>query len=116
MAKQLKMKHSVHLSAKFGGVEHGEKVRDLKKDSAVSIKNDELADVLVERGLATLLAIEAEEPKLDVRLPLAERYKDLSKKELNGILKSANEVLGKEPGRADAAEVVAVVTELLKAK
>lgn len=60
MAKTVLLKYNVHLSEKFGGIKHGEKVgTDLKKGSTVKLESDELADHLVETGNAQEVVVEA---------------------------------------------------------
>lgn len=50
----LEFLRNVHLSAKFGGIEHGQKLKspDIKQGEVVNIKNDELAGLLLDCKLA----------------------------------------------------------------
>lgn len=63
--KTIKFTSNVHLSQKFGGIEHGEKISpDVKAGSVQKIKSDELADHLIKTGLAEELVInDAPKPK-----------------------------------------------------
>jgi hypothetical protein len=52
--KTLKFKYNIHLSPKFGGIDHGEKIGAdaIKRDAVHEIESDELADHMVKEGLA----------------------------------------------------------------
>ena len=57
--KTLQFKSNVHLSSKFGGIEHGEKLGpDIKLGATHEIQSDELAAHLIDRGLADEIKIE----------------------------------------------------------
>ena len=58
MAKTIILLRNVHLSAQFGGIEHGEKTGDLKKGSTVELESDALADKLIAQGLAAACKVE----------------------------------------------------------
>lgn len=61
--KTLQFTSNVHLSEKFGGIEHGEKIKpDVAKGAIHEIKSDELADHLLDAGLATEIKTEESKP------------------------------------------------------
>jgi hypothetical protein len=79
MAKTVKFTSNVHLSAKFGGIEHGEKTGDVKKGTLRTIKSDELADHLIENDLAEELSVEAAE-EAEKAAPLSKTEKKAAQK------------------------------------
>ena len=65
MAKTVKFLSGVHLSENFGGIKkHGEDLSpDVKKGTITEIKNDKLADKLIELKLAEPFAVEGKAEK-----------------------------------------------------
>lgn len=61
MSKALTFKYNVQLSEKFGGIAHGQKPGLIKRGTVMEIKNDELADHLIESGNAEELKVEGAE-------------------------------------------------------
>ena len=60
MAKTLVFMQNVHLSKKFCGIVHEQQLKspDIKRGATVEIQSDALADLLIERELATPLEVE----------------------------------------------------------
>lgn len=61
--KTLTFKCNVHLSPKFGGIEHGEKIgTDISRGATHEIESDELADYLIKQDLADEIKVETQDP------------------------------------------------------